>query len=92
MSSAPKNSNDHSKESVSDTTDIELSNEELESISAAGISPPNELLSKNGDGAMSNQDVMRLQYEMAQLNLQTEMTTKVTDKSSQSVQTLFKNQ
>lgn len=117
MSSAPKSSNDQSKESMSETTDIELSNEELGGISAAGNSAPkhmgdnifeqmealsgsaaekeqhiNELLSKNGDAPMSTQDAMRLQYELMQLNLQTEMTTKVADKSSQGVQTLFKNQ
>lgn len=51
----------------------------------------NELLSKQGD-TMSTQDAMRLQHELMQLHLQTEMTTKAADKSSQGVQTLFKNQ
>ena len=41
---------------------------------------------------LSTQDTMRLQHELMQLNLQTEMTTKAGDKSSQGVQTLFKNQ
>ena len=49
-------------------------------------------LEATGDQHMSVQDAMKLQYELIQMNLQQEMTTKVADKSSQGVQTLFKNQ
>jgi len=41
---------------------------------------------------LSTEEAIRLQYELMQLNLQTDVTTKTTDKSSQGVQTLFKNQ
>jgi type III secretion system YscI/HrpB-like protein len=51
-----------------------------------------ELLDKTDGRAMSMQDVLRLQYELMQLSLQQEITTKATDKTSQGVQTLFKNQ
>ena len=44
------------------------------------------------DKPLSVQDTMRLQYELMQLNMQQELTTKVADKTTQGVQTLFKNQ
>lgn len=52
----------------------------------------NQLLEKSGAEPMSVQDAMRLQFELMQLNLQQEVTTKAADKTSQGVQTLFKNQ
>lgn len=52
----------------------------------------NRLLEKSGAEPLSVQDTMKLQFELMQLNLQQEVTTKTADKSSQGVQTLFKNQ
>jgi type III secretion system YscI/HrpB-like protein len=52
----------------------------------------NALLDKSGDAPMTVQDAMKLQFELMQLNLQQEVTTKTADKTSQGVQTLFKNQ
>lgn len=52
----------------------------------------NELVSMEGDAQFNFQTGMKLQFEIMQLNLQQDVTTKVADKSSQSVQTLFKNQ
>ena len=50
----------------------------------------NELVAQEGD--MSTQDAMKLQHELMKLHLQTDMTTKAADKSSQGVQTMMKNQ
>lgn len=52
----------------------------------------NSLLGGEDSQPLSIKEGMRLQYEVMQLNLQEEITTKVSDKSSQGVQTLFKNQ
>jgi type III secretion protein I len=57
-----------------------------------GVKKVNEILDKSGDEPMDIQDVMRLQVELMELNLQTEVTTKAADKSNQGVQTLLKNQ
>jgi len=48
--------------------------------------------SAEGADGIKPAELLRLQYELMQLNLQTDVTTKATDKSSQGVQTLFKNQ
>ncbi len=45
-----------------------------------------------GKETLSPQDMMRLQFELAQLNMQQDLTVKVADKANQGVQTLFKNQ
>ena len=45
-----------------------------------------------GKESLSPQDMMRLQFELAQLNMQQDLTVKVADKANQGVQTLFKNQ
>ncbi|NJD20692.1 MAG: EscI/YscI/HrpB family type III secretion system inner rod protein [Gemmatimonadetes bacterium] len=47
---------------------------------------------QGAQGSYGIQDLMRLQFELMQLNLQIELTPKTADKSSQGVQTLFKNQ
>ena len=52
----------------------------------------NQILSKKRDESMSVQDTMRLQLELHQLNLQTEMTTKAGGNEGQGIQELFKNQ
>jgi type III secretion system YscI/HrpB-like protein len=59
---------------------------------AGKVNTINRLLEKSGAEPMSVQDAMRLQFELMQLNIQQEITTKTADKSSQGVQTLFKNQ
>ena len=44
------------------------------------------------DGEMSVQDCLKLQFEVMQMSIEQEVTGKIADKSSQGVQTLFKNQ
>ncbi len=41
---------------------------------------------------MSLQDAIRVQYELMQMNMQQELTSKMADKTSQGVQMLFRNQ
>ncbi len=41
---------------------------------------------------MTTKDMFKLQFELAQLTLQQDLTVKAADKSNQAVQTLFKNQ
>lgn len=43
-------------------------------------------------GEMSIQDAMKLQFEVMQMSIEQDLTTKVADKTSQGVQTLFRNQ
>ncbi len=50
-----------------------------------------KLLSQEG-GELTVQDAMALQFEVMQLGIEHELTTKVADKTSQGVQTLFHNQ
>ena len=45
-----------------------------------------------GDKPMNIQDSMKLQYDLMQMNLEQELTSKTADKTTQGVQTLFKNQ
>ncbi len=45
-----------------------------------------------GEGGMTVQDTMKLQFELMQLNMQQDVTAKIADKTSQGIQTLFKNQ
>lgn len=45
-----------------------------------------------GKETMSVQDMYRLQFELAQITLQQDLTVKAADKANQGVQTLFKNQ
>ncbi len=52
----------------------------------------NKTLNKSGDEPLTLQETMKLQYQLIQVNLQQEVTTKVADKTNQGVQTLFKNQ
>ncbi|MCA8998284.1 MAG: hypothetical protein KDA80_14895 [Planctomycetaceae bacterium] len=49
-------------------------------------------LSVDGDQEMTVQDALRLQFEVMQLQLEQEVAAKVADKTSQGVQTLFRNQ
>lgn len=64
----------------------------LQNSHEAQVGKVNELVSVKDDEAFTFQTGMELQFEIMQLNLQQDVTTKVADKSSQSVQTLFKNQ
>ena len=41
---------------------------------------------------MSMEEMMQLQFDLMQMNLEQELTGKIADKTSQGVQTLFKNQ
>lgn len=50
-----------------------------------------QLLDKQG-ADLTVQDAMALQFEVMQLGIEQELTTKVADKTSQGVQTLFHNQ
>ena len=52
----------------------------------------NVLLEQTNPTAMNFKDVIGLQFELMQLNLHQEVTTKTADKTSQGVQTLFRNQ
>ena len=52
----------------------------------------NALLESTGEKPMTFHDGIRLQFELMQLGLQQEVTTKAVDKTSQGVQTLFRNQ
>lgn len=45
-----------------------------------------------GKENMSAQDIYRLQFELAQITLQQDLSVKAADKANQGVQTLFKNQ
>jgi type III secretion system YscI/HrpB-like protein len=49
------------------------------------------LRGKEGIG-LSFQDTVRLQYELTMMTIQQDLTTKIADKISQGVQTLFRNQ
>jgi hypothetical protein len=51
-----------------------------------------KIIDKQDGEPMSVQDALKLQYELMQLNLQQDMTTKAADKSTQGVQSLLKNQ
>ena len=44
------------------------------------------------DGDMSVDQLLKLQFDIVQMNLEQELTGKIADKTSQGVQTLFKNQ
>ncbi|MEM9280419.1 MAG: type III secretion system inner rod subunit SctI [Verrucomicrobiota bacterium] len=52
----------------------------------------NASVSDVGEGGMTVQETMKLQLELMQLNLQQDVTAKIADKTSQGIQTLFKNQ
>jgi type III secretion system YscI/HrpB-like protein len=52
----------------------------------------NDRLASADGQPLSIEDTMKLQFELMQLNIQQDLTTKVADKSSQGVQQLFKNQ
>jgi type III secretion system YscI/HrpB-like protein len=52
----------------------------------------NEIINKTSGETMTPQEMMKMQFELMELNLQQDLTSKVADKSSQGVQTLFKNQ
>jgi type III secretion system YscI/HrpB-like protein len=49
-------------------------------------------LEEIGDQPMTTQNMMKLQFDLMQLNIQQEVTSKVADKTTQGIQTLFKNQ
>jgi type III secretion system YscI/HrpB-like protein len=66
--------------------------ERAKSSHTGRVNSINKLLEKTGAEPMSVQDTMRLQFELMQLNIEQEITPKTADKSSQGVQTLFKNQ
>lgn len=51
-----------------------------------------KIIDKEDGEPMTMQDALRLQYELMQLNLQQDVTTKAADKSTQGVQSLLKNQ
>ncbi len=51
-----------------------------------------EQFAASGAEPMSVQDCMKLQFEVMQLSLEQDMTGKIADKTSQGVQTLFRNQ
>jgi len=48
-------------------------------------------LQEAGEAPMSVGSAMKLQFELMQMSLEQDLTTKVADKASQGVQTLFKN-
>jgi type III secretion system YscI/HrpB-like protein len=52
----------------------------------------NATIASGGADGLSSQDIMRLQFELTQMTLMQDLTAKVADKTSQGVQTLFKNQ
>ncbi|MEM6916587.1 MAG: type III secretion system inner rod subunit SctI [Verrucomicrobiota bacterium] len=52
----------------------------------------NASVSDVGEGGMTVQETMKLQLELMQLNLQQDVSAKIADKTSQGIQTLFKNQ
>ncbi len=67
----------------------------MEKVSATHeghVSNVNSMLSKTSDQPITFQDGVKLQMEIMQMNLQQDITTKVADKASQGVQTLFRNQ
>lgn len=51
-----------------------------------------KIIDKADGETMTMQDALKLQYELMQLNLQQDVTTKAADKSTQGVQSLLKNQ
>ncbi len=49
-------------------------------------------LTENTGHELTMQECMKLQFEVMQMSLEQDMTSKIADKTSQGVQTLFKNQ
>ncbi|MFH0787904.1 MAG: type III secretion system inner rod subunit SctI [Pseudomonadota bacterium] len=49
-------------------------------------------LEEIGDQPMTTQNMMKLQFDLMKLNVQQEVVSKVADKTTQGIQTLFKNQ
>lgn len=56
------------------------------------VAEVNQILGDTGETEMSVKDAMQVQFDLMQLNLQQDITAKAADKTSQGVQTLFKNQ
>lgn len=56
------------------------------------ISNINEMVNKASGEEMTSSELMKMQFELMELNMQQDLTSKVADKSSQGVQTLFRNQ
>jgi len=52
----------------------------------------NTTISSGGAEGMTSADIMQLQFELAQMSMMQDLTAKVADKTSQGIQTLFKNQ
>ena len=66
--------------------------EEIKTSLEARADRITEQLTALAGNPMSLQDAMRMQYELMQMNMQQELTSKMADKTSQGVQMLFRNQ
>lgn len=66
--------------------------EQMSSSYNSRVDAVNSTINGVGEGGMTVQETMKLQLELMQLNLQQDVTAKIADKTSQGVQTLFKNQ
>ena len=66
--------------------------EKMKTSYDAKVDSVNEQFAGLKEGSLSVQEAIRLQFELTQLSFQTEMTGKVSDKTSQGVQSLFRNQ
>jgi type III secretion system YscI/HrpB-like protein len=66
--------------------------EKMRETQDARIQNIEQTLDAAGDKPMNIQDSMKLQYDLMQMNLEQELTSKTADKTTQGVQTLFKNQ
>lgn len=64
----------------------------LEATRDSHVRQVNDLVAGLGDHPMSVADGMRLQVALLQMTLHQDITTKAADKTSQGVQTLFRNQ
>ncbi|CAM2065481.1 Type III secretion system inner rod subunit SctI [Sulfidibacter corallicola] len=66
--------------------------EKISTTHEGHINNVTKLLDDTSINPLSFQDGVRLQVELMQMNLQQDVTTKVADKTSQGIQTLFRNQ
>ena len=66
--------------------------EQLKTNHDAHLDRIQEQLNATGGEGLNVEDAMRLQFEVMQLSIEQDLTTKMADKTSQGVQTLFRNQ
>ncbi|WP_461833088.1 EscI/YscI/HrpB family type III secretion system inner rod protein [Desulfothermus sp.] len=66
--------------------------EKLKQSHEQQIEKVNQLVENSDDQPMSVQEALRLQFELMQLSQEQELVSKGADKSSQAVQTMFRNQ